>query len=257
VGQAQTTTAPDGRTLCFAEYGDLAGHPVISLHGTPGCRLLSPRSTALHLEGLLTSLGIRLIRYDRPGYGGSTRHPGRKVADAAADVDTIADVLGVARFAVEGGSGGSPPALAAAALLPERVARVALVAPLAPGLGSVSEDPDARLHRLAREAAEMRRQAASDPAAAAIFEATREGLWGWFDDELAAGGPWGFDSGRVSQRVQLWHDPADRVVPTAHANWLAENLRHAELRETGALGHGSTGDPRPDWRELYGWLAGA
>jgi pimeloyl-ACP methyl ester carboxylesterase len=255
VGQAQTTQAPDGRTLCYAEFGDLGGHPVISLHGTPGCRLLSAKAIRLDFEALLRSLGVRLIRYDRPGYGGSSRHPGRSVADSAADVEAVADAVGVARFAVEGGSGGSPHALAAAALLPERVERVALVAPLAPGLLPAGEDEQALLHRYAREDAEMREQAAVDPDAAAVFEATRQGLWGCVDDELGWLRDWGFDVAEVGQRVQVWYGAGDTVLPAEHAQWLTQHLPNADLRESAALGHGSEADPRADWAELYRWLA--
>jgi pimeloyl-ACP methyl ester carboxylesterase len=76
--------------------------------------------------------GIQLISYDRPGYGGSDRHAGRRVVDVAQDVATIADAIGVQRFAVVGRSGGAPHALACAALLPERVTRAAALVPLAP-----------------------------------------------------------------------------------------------------------------------------
>lgn len=275
MAQAQTTHAADGRTLCFAEYGDLGGHPVISLHGTPGCRLLSAAAVRSDFEALLRSVGVRLIRYDRPGYGGSTRHAGRSVADSAADVESVADAVGVVRFAVEGGSGGSPHALGAAALLPERVERLALVAPMAPYdlMGadewSRGQQDDIRtyitdclageqamLHRFAAEAAEMREQAAADPDAAAVFESTRNGLWGWVDDEAGNLLPWGFDIAAVTQRVQIWYDPEETVLPGQHAHWLGEHLHSAELRESRALGHGSQGDPRPEWRELYSWLAG-
>jgi pimeloyl-ACP methyl ester carboxylesterase len=51
---------------------------------------------------------------------------------AAADVSSIADALGIDRFAVMGYSGGGPHALACAALLPERVLGVVCVAGLAP-----------------------------------------------------------------------------------------------------------------------------
>ncbi|MEU6238195.1 alpha/beta hydrolase, partial [Kitasatospora sp. NPDC047058] len=50
----------------------------------------------------------------------------------AADVRTIADELGLDRFAVLGRSGGGPHALACAALLPDRVTRVAALIGLAP-----------------------------------------------------------------------------------------------------------------------------
>lgn len=72
--------------------------------------------------------GIRWVSYDRPGYGGSTPHPGRDVASAAADVSSIADVLGIGEFAVMGHSGGGTYALACGALLPERILGVVCVA---------------------------------------------------------------------------------------------------------------------------------
>ena len=104
---------------------------MFSLHGTPGCRLIDSRRVAFGLEGLLCEIGVRLITYDRPGYGRSDRHPGRRIADSAADVAAVADALSIDRFAIEGSSSGSIHALAAA-LLGERVVRVACVAPMAP-----------------------------------------------------------------------------------------------------------------------------
>ncbi|GIF98601.1 alpha/beta hydrolase [Catellatospora citrea] len=103
------------------------GSPVFLLHGTPGSRQgPKPRSSVLY------RLGIKLICYDRPGYGGSNRHPGRRVADAAADVAAIADDLHLDRFSVVGRSGGGPHALACPALLPERVHRTAVLVGIAP-----------------------------------------------------------------------------------------------------------------------------
>jgi pimeloyl-ACP methyl ester carboxylesterase len=128
----QWARASDGRTLCFAEYGDPAGWPVFSMHGDAGCRLLLTKPLQLGLPDLLAELRIRLIRHDRPGFGRSDRQPGRHVADTAADVYAIADALGIERFAVVGGSGGSSHALATAVLLAGQVTRLAVTAPSAP-----------------------------------------------------------------------------------------------------------------------------
>ncbi len=76
--------------------------------------------------------GLRLIGYDRPGYGGSTPQPGRTVADGAADVRAICAELGLGRLAMWGISGGGPHVLACAALLPDLVAAAASLASLAP-----------------------------------------------------------------------------------------------------------------------------
>jgi pimeloyl-ACP methyl ester carboxylesterase len=117
----------DGRLLSVDVTGDADGKPVFLLHGTPGSRLgPRPRGSLLH------RLGIQLISFDRPGYGQSDRKPGRRVADAAADVAAIADAYGLGSFAVAGRSGGGPHALACAALLPERVKRAAVLVSLAP-----------------------------------------------------------------------------------------------------------------------------
>jgi pimeloyl-ACP methyl ester carboxylesterase len=119
--------AAEGRRLAVEVQGDPAGSPVFLLHGTPGCRLgPCPRGMVLY------RLGVRLITFDRPGYGGSDRLAHRTVADAAADVATIADAYGFERFAVVGRSGGGPHALACAALLPGRVTRAAVLVGLAP-----------------------------------------------------------------------------------------------------------------------------
>jgi len=115
------------RRLAARRWGDLDGRPVFLLHGTPGSRL------GVHPdEGDLRRLGVCLITYDRPGYGLSDPKHGRTVADAAADVELIADHYGYDRFLVVGRSGGGPHALACAALLPSRVAGVASLLGLAP-----------------------------------------------------------------------------------------------------------------------------
>jgi pimeloyl-ACP methyl ester carboxylesterase len=116
-----------GRTLRVLEDGDLEGKPVFVLHGTPGSRLIYSKHV---LDA--KRRGLRLIGYDRPGYGGSTPHPGRRIVDAAADVAAIADDLGIERFAVWGHSGGGAPALACAAALPDRVVAAACLASTAP-----------------------------------------------------------------------------------------------------------------------------
>ena len=122
-----TTSTADGRTLAFCEWGDPNGTPVFSLHGTPGSRLTRHPDSEVYRRA-----GVRAITYDRAGYGLSTRLPGRSIAHAAADVATIADALGIKRFAVTGGSGGAPHSLACGTLLAGRVTRCASVVGPAP-----------------------------------------------------------------------------------------------------------------------------
>ena len=124
----------DGRILRTQDSGAADGQPVLFHEG------LGSRLVADPLAALATHAGLRLLSHDRPGFGGSTAQPGRRVADAAADVTAIADQLGVDRFAVWGTSGGGPFALACTALLPDRVVAAALVSPLARGAEGAIED---------------------------------------------------------------------------------------------------------------------
>jgi len=131
VGESlRTLKTPDGRTLAYATWGDPDGFPILSLHGTPGCRL-----NRWPNEDVYTSAGAYWVTHDRAGYGRSDRHNGRNVADEAVDVLALADELGFDRFGVSGGSGGGPHVLACAALLPDRVVRGVCSVGVAP-LGS-------------------------------------------------------------------------------------------------------------------------
>ncbi len=78
-------------------------------------------STALRAAGVgpasrpsvLYRLGIRLITFNRPGYGDSDRQPGRTIASGAADVAAIADRLGIETLRRRGTFGrGSTPSRA-------------------------------------------------------------------------------------------------------------------------------------------------
>jgi pimeloyl-ACP methyl ester carboxylesterase len=100
---------------------------VIYHHGTPSSGGLYPAYARDAAER-----GVRLVGFDRPGYGDSTPMPGRRIADVTADVAAIANALEFDRFACWGISGGGPHALACAALLPERVVAAATLASVAP-----------------------------------------------------------------------------------------------------------------------------
>jgi len=150
IGREHQVAAGDGRVLLVLERGDPEGKPVLIHNGTPNSRLMyDPDVRRAERQG------IRLISYDRPGYGGSTSQPGRSVADCAADVRAIAAALGIDRLGVWGISGGGPHAIACAALLPDLVPAVGVLASVAPwgaegldyfaGMGELNAD-DTRLY---------------------------------------------------------------------------------------------------------------
>ena len=118
-----------GRRLHVIEAGD--GVPVVFLHGS-GTSALSALSLVEHLQG------IRIIAFDRPGYGFSdpVEVPRERFREAAIEfLDESVDELGLESFALAGGSMGGTWALWYALAYPERVRGLALLgsAPLLPG----------------------------------------------------------------------------------------------------------------------------
>jgi pimeloyl-ACP methyl ester carboxylesterase len=262
---------PDGRTL--RAYDVPVDEPALTVfwhHGTPNVG--TPPEPLLPMSDQ-----IRWISYDRPGYGGSTPHPGRSVGSAAGDVAAIADALGIDRFAVLGHSGGSPHALACAALLGDRVLAVVAGSGTAPfgadGLdwfAGINPGGTAELHAAVagREALErVLTSSEYDPAmfTAADHEAL-DGPWGWLgriageahaggiggmvDDDLAYVAPWGFDPADIAVPVLVLHGEDDRVVPAAHGRWLASRIPSAHLWLRPGDGHVSVLSAAPaalDW----------
>ncbi|MDG6105228.1 alpha/beta hydrolase [Dactylosporangium aurantiacum] len=250
----------DGRVLHAYDTGggDLA---VLWHHGTPNTG--APPSP---LFAVSEPLGIRWISYDRPGYGGSTPHPDRSVASAAADAAAVADALGVPRFAVMGHSGGGPHALACAALLPDRVTAAVSVSALSPydppsddgyfaGMadGGVASLGAALAGRAAKERHEATPHDDRDIGFLPADWAALSTDWSWFgeivaaaqrsgpapliDDDLAFVRPWGFPLAAVTAPVLLMHGAADRMVPSVHADRLAARLPTATLRIIPSEGH--------------------
>jgi pimeloyl-ACP methyl ester carboxylesterase len=261
----------DGRTLACLELGDPSGSPVLYFHGYPGSRLEARVAAAAAAR-----LGVRLLSVDRPGFGQSTFHPGRRIGSWAADIDALADQLGLERFSVMGVSGGGPYALACAARLAHRLARVALVCPLGPldvaggKAGMLAQDrlmlvlaaraaPLARgvVHLLAhwmRQDADRYvrfmiagmvspdRDLFADPGYRSLVqestaEALRQGGQGAAWELTLIARPWDFRLRDVSMPVTLWQGLADQILPAAMARRLAAALPVCDPRYFPGEGH--------------------
>ena len=127
MGLSRLIATASGRKIRVSEAGQSDGVPVLVHRGTPQSHLLYDAWIADAQRR-----GIRLISYERPGYGESTPHRGRTVANAAREVAAIAGELGLNKLLVWGISGGGPHALACAALLPGLVVATAVLASPAP-----------------------------------------------------------------------------------------------------------------------------
>ncbi|WP_427894019.1 alpha/beta fold hydrolase [Kribbella sp. GL6] len=273
----------DDRIVLYNIYGTEGGVPAISFGGSPSTRWKRPDA----VEAIEAS-GVRLVQADRPGYGGSTRQRGRTVASVVPDVVALADELGWERFAVTGGSGGGPHALACAALLPERVTRCAVTGSISPPIvdgpepTEDEETADPRRNRTSWKAlhgdlrpgmeeaartimgaveaggpeippdpgAEPGPPAREDTAAMARLAATFVTSHdGWEDDLIAFAKPWGFDLGDISVPVSLWHGSADDRA-SKYADHLMAAVPGAERR----FYVGGHIPPANAYRELLRWL---
>jgi pimeloyl-ACP methyl ester carboxylesterase len=263
---------PDGRSLDLYVSGPEDGTPFVMHHGTPGS--YHPPSD---LERAAHGRGLRMVAWSRPGYGGSTRQPGRTVVDVVADTRAVLEGLGADRCIVGGRSGGGPHALACAARL-EQAVSVLVVAGVAPfeaegldflaGMGQDNlaefgaavggEDAlrpylDAQREGLAHVQPEdiigamssllpevdraVLTAGLAEELAVSFHEAVRLGVDGWLDDDLAFVAPWGFSLAEITTPVAVWQGSADLMVPYAHGQWLAAHVPNADVHLVEGQGH--------------------
>jgi pimeloyl-ACP methyl ester carboxylesterase len=255
---------PDGRTVAFTEWGERSGTPLLRVPGTPGCRysLRADRSG-------WAARGLWAITTERPGFGASTRLPGRGFAEPADDIAAILDELGVERCHVIGGSGSAPHQLAFAARHPDRVRAMTILVGAAPandaeyaalvgvnaeahrlmssgdldgfrklleGLrNAILEDPLAAFRDIMDKAPEADRAVMTDPRWQASFvvaarEAIAPGVDGWYDEGLAIDGSWiDVEPAKVTTSVTWWHAAGDANASFTAAQRLVAQLPNARL----------------------------
>ncbi|MGH6736147.1 MAG: alpha/beta fold hydrolase [Methyloceanibacter sp.] len=268
---ARVLRLANGRGIGYAEYGDPHGLPAIALHGTPGSRYMF----ALTDEGA-RARGLRLIAPERPGYGLSEFQRMDSLAETAADVEAIADALGLDRFALIGVSGGGPYAIAAAALLKSRVLRLALIGPVGPlaecgdhirmthlhrliftrmapshhAAGAffaslrflVDWAPGVAYHILMQRVTEsdriiMHRPEVRANLQAAISEGLRSTVEGALQDLRLYCGPWDVRLAEIDVPAIMWQGSDDTIVPADAAYHLAGALPNCRLEVVEGAGH--------------------
>ena len=261
----------DGRQLGYAEFGDPNGKPLFFLHGFPNSRL----GPAFAHEDARRR-GIRVIAFERPGFGRSDFKRDRTIGDWPDDVVEAADVLGIERFAVLGASGGGPYAAACAAKIPHRLTATGIVSGLGPLDVPASAAGFRRWDRFVLSLARRfplliwmvmsfvalgirlfprlliwlmsRSLPAPDKAILArpeikasvrddIREAFRQGARAAVYEAQLYLRPWDFRPEEISIDVQLWHGEADATVPVSMGRYLAQAIPNCRATFYPGEGH--------------------
>jgi pimeloyl-ACP methyl ester carboxylesterase len=233
---SETDLDVGGHRLRIRDAGDPQGSPVLYFHSTPGSRL-----DMAFADELATEMGVRMVSFDRPGYGGSA--PARfGLASIASDAATVADGLGIDRFATLGQSGGGPFALALLPADPVAAARgfargfeplvstfrQASPAQIAAGFYGMLSTRDREL---------MRDEHLASAVGQSMKEALRQGSTGAGWDNVAWVGQWELDLTTINCPVLLWYGDEDRLCPSEHGVWLRDNLPNADLVLRPGEGH--------------------
>lgn len=117
----------DGRSLEFAEYGDMNAKPILYFHG-----FLGSCNQAAFLHALAIKEGMHVIAPNRPGIGKSSPKRFANMTEYSDDIEQLATALNINKFSVFGISAGGSFALACAHSLSERVELVGIASCMGP-----------------------------------------------------------------------------------------------------------------------------
>ena len=258
----------DGRELAWRWWGDPDATPILRIQGTPSSRKQYNPNPNVQRE-----VGARYLMADRPGYGGSTRKPGRGIADIADDYAELLDFHDLDRVPATGTSGGGPHVLALAARHPDRVSAISVVVGGTPLETSEIDNLvgiNARGYALADEgwqplyeflvqvrerllsnegmqgvlddAPPPDRAIMADPvwqkmSRENIAETLKQGAEGWTDESYAMHGEWDFDPADVKTSVKWWHGDDDKNAPVSAARRVVAQLSNVDLHVWHDEGH--------------------
>jgi pimeloyl-ACP methyl ester carboxylesterase len=70
-----------------------------------------------------------------------------------------------------------------------------------------------------------------------MHRSVRNGIWGWFDDDMAFLKDWGFSLDTIAAPVALWQGRQDKMVPFGHGQWLVDHTAGARAHLLDEHGH--------------------
>ena len=261
---------PDGRQLCYTEYGNPKGKPVFVFHGNPNSRLIWGV-----MPEMQTLSNVRIIAPDRPGYGQTDFVMGvTTLENWPNDMVFLADELKIDKFTVFGASGGGPYSLSCAWKIPERIICAGIFA----GVGPFNSDTDINTNKVVRtlwtlgpkmpgilkqqmkffawlankypkqylriiikefgktDREVYERLNLSERLYLNRIEAYKQGgIGSWYDALIATN--WSIPLNEIKAKVLLWQGEEDESVPLAMGKYLAENIPNCEAEFIPKAGH--------------------
>lgn len=259
----------DGRIVTVDVTGPDDGPVVVFFHAAPGSRRFDPDPAAT------AAAGVRLVTFDRPGYGGSDPLAAGTIPTItrfADDAVAVLAELGVTDAVLAGWSAGGRVAAAVAARRPELASALFVVATPAPddevawvpeeqrqAIRMMQRDPGAAVAQMVEmlgamaDPADVVASVAAGPADAAALDADpelRERLTTMAATAVAQGSigvaadivsytvvDWGFDPSSIGTQTTAVYGDADTVVSPAHGEWWAARIPAAELVVVPDAGH--------------------
>ena len=239
----------DGRALRYWNSGT-AGSVVLVFHGCPDTRRIAMTGAKAAYDA-----GVRLLAFNRPGYGSSTPTASTHTS-VARDAVELLDLWGIDRVAVLGMSVGGSYAAAFAATYPERTSALGLVSAQGNGVTDTDGTVEEAVERMRPEFMAWRAKIdpddEDDGALARRFLAELPepdaALLRAFDDEFLGNlafealvkpegylrdaallfSQWDFDASSVRCPTTLWCGELDQNA-MAGATWWTKRLPHAEV----------------------------
>lgn len=260
-----SVTLDNGHTIAYGEYGDPGGTPVVFFHGTPGSRILAGL-----FDSAAAASGVRLLTFDRPGFGRSDPWPTRSISDSGAVVTAVLDDADAATTSLLAFSGGSQHAIATAATDSDRITNVDIVSGATPPAVSDSTPPLQRvLGTLATRAplvlrglfrgqawvAERREpsfvvsQYRADDSNTSIddqvamtvktdfLEAVSNSRHGVVTEFQNTASDWGIDFSTLNVPVTFWHGSNDTNVPLENVRRFNRAVPNGTLRVNKTADH--------------------
>lgn len=274
--EKQTFTLQDGRTLGFAEYGNLQGLPIIYFHGFPGSRL-----EGKFFHNHFQQSAFRIIAVDRPGIGLSSSHKHRTLLSHGEDIAELIKGLNLHRVILFGISGGVPYVFASAQKIEKKsIAGIVAISGLAPILPNITHFPMKykisikiaknfpKLMRFFMKIAWSRHYQNFDTSYKATMKmindlqpqdkklftnnheniesfmhdyigAYQQGIEGVAQDAEIYVRPWDFHLRQIPSDypVVIWHGTDDQIVPYEMAYYFREQISHASIKLFENEGH--------------------